>query len=141
MHAALSSYVEKHECYAVEWAAVRAILAAIWSSWPDLYPNSGGSRVGEQRMARCPLIGSREVLTQACTAYRSGQNGVPSRRASRGWSRCHRVWRAPARAGTAATPLQWRGWQSTGLALPPNPVGSQESESRVRRPPFEGSAR
>jgi hypothetical protein len=38
-------------CYAVEWAAVRAILAAIWSSWPDLYPNSGGSRVGEQRMA------------------------------------------------------------------------------------------
>jgi hypothetical protein len=46
MHAALSSYVT---CYAVEWAAVRAILAAIWSSWPDLYPNSGGSRVGEQR--------------------------------------------------------------------------------------------
>jgi hypothetical protein len=38
-------------CYAVEWAAVRAILAAIWSSWPNLYPNSGGSRVGEQRMA------------------------------------------------------------------------------------------
>jgi hypothetical protein len=38
-------------CYVVEWAAVRAILAAIWSSWPDLYPNSGGSRVGEQRMA------------------------------------------------------------------------------------------
>jgi hypothetical protein len=38
-------------CYAVEWAAVRAILAAIWSSWLDLYPNSGGSRVGEQRMA------------------------------------------------------------------------------------------
>jgi hypothetical protein len=37
-------------CYAVEWAAVRAILAAIWSSWPNLYPNSGGSRVGEQRM-------------------------------------------------------------------------------------------
>jgi hypothetical protein len=38
-------------CYGVEWAAVRAILAAIWSSWPDLYPNSGDSRVGEQRMA------------------------------------------------------------------------------------------
>jgi hypothetical protein len=38
-------------CYAVEWAAVRAILAAIWSSWPDWYPNGGGSRVGEQRMA------------------------------------------------------------------------------------------
>jgi hypothetical protein len=38
-------------CYAVEWAAVRAILVAIWSSWPDLYPNSGDSRVGEQRMA------------------------------------------------------------------------------------------
>jgi hypothetical protein len=37
-------------CYPVEWAAVRAILAAIWSSWPDLYPNSGGSRVGGQRM-------------------------------------------------------------------------------------------
>jgi hypothetical protein len=38
-------------CYAVGRAAVRAILAVIWSSWPDLYPNSGGSRVGEQRMA------------------------------------------------------------------------------------------
>jgi hypothetical protein len=38
-------------CYGVEWAAVRAIFAAIWSSWPDLYPNSGGSRVGEQQMA------------------------------------------------------------------------------------------
>jgi hypothetical protein len=38
-------------CYAVEWAAVRAILAAIWSSWPDLYLNSGDSSVGEQRMA------------------------------------------------------------------------------------------
>jgi hypothetical protein len=38
-------------CYAVEWAAVRTILAAIWSSWPNLYPNSGGSWVGEQRMA------------------------------------------------------------------------------------------
>jgi hypothetical protein len=38
-------------CYVVEWAAVRAILAAIWSSWPDLYLNSGDSSVGEQRMA------------------------------------------------------------------------------------------
>jgi hypothetical protein len=38
-------------CYAVEWAVVRTILAAIWPSWPTLYPNSGGSRVGEQRMA------------------------------------------------------------------------------------------
>jgi hypothetical protein len=38
-------------CYGVEWAAARVILAAIWSSWPDLYPNSGDSRVGEQRMA------------------------------------------------------------------------------------------
>jgi hypothetical protein len=37
-------------CYAVEWAAIRVILAAIWSSCPDLYPNSGGSRVGEQWM-------------------------------------------------------------------------------------------
>jgi hypothetical protein len=37
-------------CYGVEWAAVRAIPAMIRSSWPDLYPNSGGSRVGEQRM-------------------------------------------------------------------------------------------
>jgi hypothetical protein len=37
-------------CYAVEWAAVRAILAAIWSSWPDLYPKSGGSRVEGRRM-------------------------------------------------------------------------------------------
>jgi hypothetical protein len=32
-------------CYAVEWAAVRVILAAIWPSWPTLYPNSDGSRV------------------------------------------------------------------------------------------------
>jgi hypothetical protein len=55
-----------------------------------------------------------------------------------GWSRCHRVRRAPARAGTVATPLQWRGWQSTGLPPPPNPVGSQESTSMVRRPPFRG---
>jgi hypothetical protein len=38
-------------CYGVEWAAVRAIPATIRSSWPDLYPNSGGSRVGEQQMA------------------------------------------------------------------------------------------
>jgi hypothetical protein len=38
-------------CYGVEWAAVRAILAVIWSPWPDLYPNSGDSRVREQRMA------------------------------------------------------------------------------------------
>jgi hypothetical protein len=38
-------------CYTVEWAAVREILAAIWSSWPDLYQNSGGSRVVEQRVA------------------------------------------------------------------------------------------
>jgi hypothetical protein len=78
---------------------------------------------------------------QACTEYRSWQNGVPSRRASQAWSCCYSVRRAPAHAGTAATPLQWKGWQSTGLAPPPNPVGSQESESRLRRPPFEGSAR
>jgi hypothetical protein len=38
-------------CYAVEWAAVRTILAAIWPSWPTLYPNSGGSRVEGRRMA------------------------------------------------------------------------------------------
>ena len=38
----------------------------------------------------------------------------------------------------AATLLQWQGWCSTGLAPPPNPVGSQESTSRVRRPPFRG---
>jgi hypothetical protein len=37
-------------CYAVEWAAVRTILAAIWSSWPTSYQNSGGSRVGGRRM-------------------------------------------------------------------------------------------
>jgi hypothetical protein len=37
-------------CYAVEWAAVRTILAAIWSSWPTMYPNSGGSRVEGRRM-------------------------------------------------------------------------------------------
>jgi hypothetical protein len=37
-------------CYAVEWAAVRTILAAIWPSWPTLYPNSGCSRVEGRRM-------------------------------------------------------------------------------------------
>jgi hypothetical protein len=37
-------------CYAVERAAVRTILAAIWPSWPTLYPNSGGSRVEGRRM-------------------------------------------------------------------------------------------
>jgi hypothetical protein len=51
MRVVLSSYVGSTTCYAVEWAAVRVILAAIWSSWPILYPNSGGSRVGEQWMA------------------------------------------------------------------------------------------
>jgi hypothetical protein len=34
--------------------------------------------------------------------------------------------------------LQWQGWRSTGLAPPPNPVGSQESESRVQPPPLRG---
>jgi hypothetical protein len=34
--------------------------------------------------------------------------------------------------------LQWQGWRSTGLAPPPNPVGSQESESRVKPAPFRG---
>jgi hypothetical protein len=29
-------------CYAVEWAAVRTILAAIRPSWLILYPNSSG---------------------------------------------------------------------------------------------------
>jgi hypothetical protein len=38
-------------CYAVEWAAVRTILAAIRPSWPILYPNSGGSRVEGRQMA------------------------------------------------------------------------------------------
>jgi hypothetical protein len=41
-------------CYAVEWAAVRTILAAIWPSCPTLYPNSGGSRVEGQRMVVTP---------------------------------------------------------------------------------------
>jgi hypothetical protein len=50
MHAALSSYLRSATCYAVEWAAVRTILAVIWSSWPTPYPNSGGSRVGGWRM-------------------------------------------------------------------------------------------
>jgi hypothetical protein len=45
---------------------------------------------------------------------------------------------ACARAGTAATLLQWQGWCSTGLAPPPNPVGSQESESRVQTAPLRG---
>jgi hypothetical protein len=34
--------------------------------------------------------------------------------------------------------LQWQGWRSTGLAPPPYPVGSQESESRVKPAPFRG---
>jgi hypothetical protein len=51
MHAALPSYVKGRACYAVEWAAVRTILAAIRPSWPILYPNNGGSRVEGQRMA------------------------------------------------------------------------------------------
>jgi hypothetical protein len=38
-------------CYAAEWEAVRTILVASRPSWPILYPNSGGSRVGGQRMA------------------------------------------------------------------------------------------
>jgi hypothetical protein len=29
-------------CYAVEWAAVQTILAAIRPSWPILYPNGSG---------------------------------------------------------------------------------------------------
>jgi hypothetical protein len=41
---------ESATCYAVEWAAVRTILAAIWPSWPTFYPNSGGSRVEGRRM-------------------------------------------------------------------------------------------
>jgi hypothetical protein len=35
--------------------------------------------------------------------------------------------------------LQWPGWRSTGLAPPPNPAGSRESESRVRPAPLRGS--
>jgi hypothetical protein len=35
--------------------------------------------------------------------------------------------------------LQWPGWRSTGLAPPPNSVGSRESESRVRPAPLRGS--
>jgi hypothetical protein len=35
-------------------------------------------------------------------------------------------------------PLQWQGWRPTGLALPPNPVGSQESKSRVQPAPLRG---
>jgi hypothetical protein len=92
-------------------------------------------------MAVMSSVGSREVLTQARTEYRSRQNDVPSRRASQGWSCCYSARRAPARVGTAATPLQWQGWRSTGLAPPPNPVGSQENESRVKPALFEGSAR
>jgi hypothetical protein len=43
MRAALFSYVrEGVTCYAVEWAVVRTILAAIRPSWPILYPNSSG---------------------------------------------------------------------------------------------------
>jgi hypothetical protein len=64
----------------------------------------------------------------AGTGYRSRQNGVPSQCASRWWSGCYSVRRAPARAGTAAMPSQWPGWRSTGLAPPPNPVRSRESE-------------
>jgi hypothetical protein len=42
MCAVLFSYVKGVACYAVEWAAVRTILAAIRPSWPILYPNSSG---------------------------------------------------------------------------------------------------
>jgi hypothetical protein len=45
-------------CCAVEWAAVRTILAAIWPSWPTLYPNSGGSRVE----GRCMVAMSSDRL-------------------------------------------------------------------------------
>jgi hypothetical protein len=41
-------------CYAVEWVAVRTILAAIWPSWPILYPKNGGSRVEGQQMVVTP---------------------------------------------------------------------------------------
>jgi hypothetical protein len=50
MRVALFSYVKGMACYAVEWAAVRMILAAIRPPWPILYPNSGGSRVEGRRM-------------------------------------------------------------------------------------------
>jgi hypothetical protein len=36
---------------------------------------------------------------------------------------------------------QWQGWRPTGPEPPPNPARSQESKSRVRPAPFEGSAR
>jgi hypothetical protein len=42
MRAALFSYVKRRGVHAVEWAAVRTILAATRPSWPILYPNSGG---------------------------------------------------------------------------------------------------
>jgi hypothetical protein len=64
----------------------------------------------------------------AGTRHRSRQNGVPSQRASQCRSGCCSAGRAPARVGTASAPLQWPGWRSTGLAPPPNPVGSRESE-------------
>jgi hypothetical protein len=63
-------------CYGVEWAAVRAILAAIWSSWPDLYPNSGGSRVGEQQMA----VMSSDRLEGGADASLYGVQGQAERR-------------------------------------------------------------
>jgi hypothetical protein len=49
-------------CCGVEWAAVRTIPATIWSSWPDLYPNSGGSRVGERRI----VVASPDRLRGRC---------------------------------------------------------------------------
>jgi hypothetical protein len=33
-------------CNAVEWAAALTVLAAIWSSWRILYPNSGSFEGG-----------------------------------------------------------------------------------------------
>jgi hypothetical protein len=33
---------------------------------------------------------------------------------------------------------QWQGWRPTGLAPPPNPVRSQESQSRVQPAPLRG---
>jgi hypothetical protein len=64
MRVALFSYVKGRGVHDVEWAAVRMILAAIWPSWPILYPNSGGSRVEERRvvvMSSDRLEGAAEV--------------------------------------------------------------------------------
>jgi hypothetical protein len=58
--------------YAVEWAAVRTIFAAIWPWWPASYPNSGGSRVGGRQM----VVASSDRLRGRCWRWLVRSTGV-----------------------------------------------------------------